>query len=251
MNIMKKVSIYIATHKKFDEPKNGIYIPLHVGATGKEDLKYKRDDSGENISFKNKNFCELTGLYWIWKNDTSDIVGLVHYRRYFYNMKMINKKFNILRKDKIIKILSKNDIIVPKIKKIDKISIINHYDRCHYKKDLLLCRDVLIEKYPDYVLAYDNFISQNKMHLYNMIITKKEIFDEYCSWLFDILFEVEKRTNITNYNEYNKRIYGFLSERLFNIWLLKNNKYKVKQINVYNSEDKMLNKLVNRIIKRG
>jgi len=62
----------------------------------------------------------------------------------------------------------------------------------------------------------------------NMVITSKTLYDEYCSWLFDILFEVEKRTNIENYDDYQKRVFGFLSERLFRTWLL-NRPLKVRE----------------------
>ena len=79
----KKIEIYIAVHKKANVLKREGYIPLHVGAEGKEDLGFVKDNTGDNISCKNPNYCELTGLYWIWKNCNADIVGLVHYRRYF------------------------------------------------------------------------------------------------------------------------------------------------------------------------
>ena len=79
----KKIEIYIAIHKKAKVLERECYIPLHVGAEGKEDLGFTRDNTGDNISCKNLNYCELTGLYWIWKHSKADIVGLVHYRRYF------------------------------------------------------------------------------------------------------------------------------------------------------------------------
>ena len=83
-----KFSIFVATHKKFEFPLPDNYIPILVGSY-KFDLSiYQRDDDGEfQISYKNKNYCELTGLYWIWKNIRTDYVGLCHYRRYFINKK--------------------------------------------------------------------------------------------------------------------------------------------------------------------
>ena len=105
------VNIYIAAHKKFNVPNNDIYIPLQVGAEGKPNLGYTLDCSGDNISLKNPYFCELTGLYWIWKNSNADYVGLVHYRRFFYKSALSNIK-NILSKNEIINILNKNDIIL-------------------------------------------------------------------------------------------------------------------------------------------
>lgn len=77
------IKILIAAHKQYWMPNDPVYLPLHVGAEGKQDLGYTQDNTGDNISAKNPNFCELTGLYWAWKNLDADYVGLVHYRRYF------------------------------------------------------------------------------------------------------------------------------------------------------------------------
>lgn len=79
----KNIKILIAAHKPYWMPKDPVYLPLHVGAEGKPDLGYTKDNTGDNISAKNPNFCELTGLYWAWKNLDADYLGLVHYRRYF------------------------------------------------------------------------------------------------------------------------------------------------------------------------
>ena len=85
------IKIIVATHKKYWMPSDGIYLPVHVGAEGKFDdkgepldLGYTKDNTGDNISDKNKQFCELTGLYWAWKNlGEADYIGLAHYRRHF------------------------------------------------------------------------------------------------------------------------------------------------------------------------
>ena len=84
------VKIVVATHKKYIMPTDSMYVPIHVGAEGKKDsngnkldLGYIKDNTGNNISKKNASFCELTGLYWAWKNLDADFVGLVHYRRHF------------------------------------------------------------------------------------------------------------------------------------------------------------------------
>ena len=77
------IKILVATHKKYWMPKDDIYFPIHVGREGKADLGYIGDNTGDNISAKNANYCELTGLYWAWKNLKCDYIGLCHYRRYF------------------------------------------------------------------------------------------------------------------------------------------------------------------------
>ena len=69
--------IFIMTHKEFEPPQQACYVPLHVGKNGKKELNYPGDDTGDEISDKNDTFCELTGLYWIWKNVSCDMAGLV------------------------------------------------------------------------------------------------------------------------------------------------------------------------------
>ncbi len=75
--------IYVMTHKKIENLPEKIYQPLHVGREGKEDLGYPGDHTGEQISSKNPYYCELTGMYWIWKNVSCDVIGVCHYRRFF------------------------------------------------------------------------------------------------------------------------------------------------------------------------
>ena len=75
--------IYIAMHKPYAVPKDALYVPLQVGAEGKKPFCAARDNEGENISEKNPGYCELTGLYWLRYHADADVVGLVHYRRYF------------------------------------------------------------------------------------------------------------------------------------------------------------------------
>ena len=78
------VTIFTMTHKKFREPEDAIYVPLHVGRACSGDYGYAGDDTGDNISAKNCYYGELTGVYWVWKNvRTTDYVGICHYRRYF------------------------------------------------------------------------------------------------------------------------------------------------------------------------
>ena len=77
------IKILVATHKKYWMPDDDVYVPLHVGAEGKESLGYLPDNTGDHISSKNPSYCELTGLYWAWKNLDCEYIGLCHYRRYF------------------------------------------------------------------------------------------------------------------------------------------------------------------------
>lgn len=214
--------IYVMTHKEYVKPGNDLYRSLHVGKALGNDFGYEGDDSGDNISAKNKNYCELTGMYWIWKNVSCDIVGICHYRRYFIN----DEEF--ITKEYIEKALEKYDVIVPRSQFTEYENLAKHYEGEHYIKDLLLCGEVIKQKYADYEDAFNQCINCNLFSLGNMVITRKGIYDEYMEWLFDILFEVEKRTDISGYDAFQARIYGYLSERLFRVWLLRNG-YKIKE----------------------
>ncbi len=238
----KKISIYVATHKKAKFPEDKIYVPIRVGAAlNKDDFGFVRDDTKENISKKNKSFCELTAAYWIWKNDKSDIVGLVHYRRYFFKRKKKMSLENILDKNEIENILDDYDIIVPNRTFIIKHNAKNSWYKTHMPKDYDLVREIILEKYPDYLDSFDRFSRKKSLYICNMFISKKEIFNAYYSWLFDILFELEKRTDINNYDDYNKRLFGFMSERLFNVWLLNHKEFSVKRMPVYNTDKRPYN----------
>ena len=145
------MSIYIVTHKIFDIPKENGYIPIQVGAIRGHVLPKGAyfDDDGDNISDKNKNYCELTGIYWLWKHVKDDYIGIVHYRRYF------SRHYNgrLLSKSDIEKQLKKHDMILPFIRHLDK-TVIEQYCESGYKKDLLITGEVIKEKYPEY---YDEF----------------------------------------------------------------------------------------------
>ena len=112
---MEKTNILVATHKRYKMPKYKIYLPIHVGKKGKESIGFKGDDTGKNISEKNPYFCELTGIYWAWKNLKSDYVGLAHYRRHFKGNKKSKDKFEqVINEKEVMTLLKYNDIILPK-----------------------------------------------------------------------------------------------------------------------------------------
>lgn len=207
--------IFVMTHKKIAEISNEIYVPLQVGKAGKEDFGYLGDDTGEHISDKNASYCELTGMYWLWKNMKCDIIGICHYRRYF------TRDEKLLDKAYIEQEICNYPIIVPNSSCVKEESVYAQYEQIHNScKDLDICREVIAEKYPEYLAAYDFTMKARLVSVGNMWITRKDIYDRYCEWLFDILFEAEKRIDTTGYDDYQKRVMGFLSERLFRVWLM-------------------------------
>lgn len=224
---MEDLIIFVATHKKFEQKLPSYYKPILVGSYNKKINDYIRDDMGKKqISNKNQNYCELTGMYWIWQNINIEYVGLCHYRRYF-----VTRYKKILKKEKILKFLKSNDIILPKKWYTNK-SIYEHYREKHNIKDLENCKKIIQENYPDYLESFDRIMNGHGMYTCNMFITRKKIYDEYSEWLFDIMTKLEKITDVSKYDDYQKRIYGFLSERLFNVWI-DYKKLKVKEENIW------------------
>lgn len=238
MEINKSI-MYVITHKDVNLELPLGYKLLYVGASKvpKESVirkrKYYYDDDGINISFKNKNYCELTGLYWIWKNQDCDIVGISHYRRFFTKNKF-SENFQPLRLEDAEKILKTKDIIVPKRRR-DAIPVKEHYARRHYESDLDLIRNIVKGSYADYIEDFDDAFSKYFLFPCNMMICKKKVFDDYCTWLFDILEKLELAIDISQRDDYQKRVYGFLSERLFMVWVI-HNKLKFKEFDIIETE---------------
>ncbi len=219
------IKIIIATHKKYQMPKDDMYIPLHVGAEGKKDsdgndldLGYAKDNVGENISERNGSFCELTGLYWAWKNLDADYIGLSHYRRHF--SKKNKKGFdNILTYQEIKPYINNVKIFVPKKRRYYIETLYSHYKHTHYSSQLDEARKIIEKIYPEYLNSYDRVVKHTYGYMFNMMIMSKELLDNYCKWLFDILFELERRTGEQELSAFQRRYYGRVSEIIFNVWL--------------------------------
>lgn len=249
---MDKTEIFVITHKKCDLKLINSYSWLFVGMNSpQKDLL--TDSTGDNISNKNPYYCELTGLYWIYKNIRRDVVGLVHYRRFFVS-KFSIFGFKILSVKKINKILRKYQIILPYkaiLKDNKKVhTVYEQFCLCHHKSDLDATREVIAEIYPDYLESFDQVMNKSEMFMFNMFISKKEILDKYCKRLFDILFELEKRIDIGNYDNYQKRVFGFISERLLNVWVFKNS-LSVCYSPVYNIEKNAFKQKIRYLLKRA
>lgn len=228
------IKFLVATHKKYWMPKDEVYLPIHVGKAGKHDLGYIGDNTGDNISIKNPNYCELTAIYWAWKNLKADYIGLVHYRRYFTKHNFRNyekKKQDILLKSDFENILKDVDIIVPDKRKYYIETNRSHYNHAHYKKDLDETENIIKELYPEYSIAFNKVMNRTWAHMFNMFVMRKNYFDEYCEWLFTILFELEKRLDISNYTTMEARVFGFISELLLDVWL-ETKQIRYKEVNV-------------------
>jgi hypothetical protein len=222
------IKILIATQKKYRMPTDECYLPIHVGKNGKNGIGYIGDDMGDNISSKNPYYCELTGLYWAWKNLKCDYIGLAHYRRYLDNKNLIyrilNGKFiSILSEHEVKGLLKKYDVILPKKRRYYIETLYSHYAHTHYVDHLDKTREIIINRYPEYIGSFDKVMRQKSGHMFNMFIMKKGLADKYCDWLFSILFELENNIDISQYDSYQARLFGRVSELLLNVWIEKNN----------------------------
>lgn len=240
------MKVYSVTHK---DVKNIPYgrTPIGVGPNKKIKKIKLYDNTGDNISQKNASFCELTALYWIWKNTNDEYVGLEHYRRTFYEKRTLI--LSPIRKKKLKRILGSCDIVLPQ-KSYMPETVFEQYKSSHIEADLKCCEEIIKEKYPEFLPDYKKVMENNEQYLTNMFVAKKILADEYCEWLFDILFEAEKRIDITGRDAYQTRVFGFLSERLFNVWIL-HKQLKINEVEIRDySEKKFRFRKIGNLIKR-
>lgn len=284
-----KIQIIIASHKSCFLPSDSsMYLPLQVGAEGKRPLEvlsdhsvldpsgkytgqkqFERDDTGDQISKKNPFYCELTGAYWAWKNLDADVIGLVHYRRYFtvmpksyrathswedsvlteaelrsilcsYASALYGNMENTKEREKIAgeineskatddpttnqeealhQLLQNGLLIVPKKRKYYIETLYSHYSHTLDGQHLDLCRQILVEKMPEYLDDFDLVMKQNWGYMWNMMIASRAVYDKYMTWLFAILEELEKRIRLDGLSPFEQRLFGRVSEILFNVWI--------------------------------
>lgn len=214
------IKIFVMTHKIFERPKDAMYVPLQVGHAlkGTLDESYLRDDDGEdNISGQNPFFSELTGMYWIWKNyRDADCVGVCHYRRFPVVREGTGER--LMTERDCERILREYDLITT-----EKLTLhSNYYDGFavdHNLHDLQVTEQVVREKYPEYYDCFERLVHSDQVYFGNICVMPKVLYDRYCSWLFDILFEVQRRIDVSGYDGYRKRVFGFLSEFLQMVWI--------------------------------
>lgn len=247
--------ILICTHKEFNYIPNSSFLPIHVGKEiSAVDLPYQVDNTGTNISSKNKNYCELTALYWAWKNlDEVTTIGLCHYRRFFdfSGTKTANEIINITEEYFSNHFqnycyeennLEGYDIILPK-KIVKTRSLYSHYSLSHLPEDFDVLEKTVIALYPEYEASFKKTLFEsNSFSPFNMFVASKELTSNYTSWLFSILEKVEQEITISS-NPYQERVLGFMSERLLNVFV-DHNQLKVKYVPVHFVAEKNKSKSV-------
>ncbi len=211
---MKSMKILVCYHKPAKLYKDDIFVPIHVGRACPSSLTEEEqnwmhenmsgDNTGDNISELNPYFCEMTAIYWAWKNydllGNPEYIGLCHYRR------IINKEdcINAVNFDITASVWE------------SPVSIRQQFIDGHHTDDLDQAVAMLDPSFHD---ISKDYLSQNKGYFYNIFIMEKEIFFEYCKTIFPILFKIHEHINYSEYTQYNQRMPGFIAERLTGIFI--------------------------------
>jgi len=254
----EKVKLYTSHHKPSAFLSSPVIKPIHVGkANSYNDICCDGDNTGDNISYKNPFYCELTAQYWVWKNDiSSEYVGFMHYRRHLnfsekqdypedvwgvVNEDVISSEYEEkfgLNEKSIVEAIGDCDILLPKKWSVRQAGSKNNYE--HYKvsphlhiEDYQAAIDSLLYLYPEYASAVKVFNSAHDGYYTNMFVMRTDLFAEYSEWLFSIFNDLEANFALRNYNAQEKRVIGHVSERLFNIFIIhkeRNSSLKKKEL---------------------
>jgi hypothetical protein len=217
------IKILVATHKDYRFPNDDIYLPIQVGKTGTSlDLCIATDDTGKNISAKNPYYCELTAVYWAWKNLDADYIGLAHYRRHFVPNKDKDKWNCLLSREEAEALLAETDVILPKKRNYYIESNYEHYIHGHKQEGLDKTIAIIKRDYPEYSFTCDKVMKRSYAHMFNMFVMKKDKFAAYCEWLFNVLYTLETNLDMADWSSFEKRVFGRISELLLNVWIEKN-----------------------------
>ncbi len=230
--------ILIAAHKPYETPTSRLYLPIQAGAAGKESIGFIRDDEGENISSLNPYFCELTAVYWAWKNLREDCIGLVHYRRYFGGKEKFavnGRTKRILSEEELDRLLQSVDVVLPKKRRYFIETLYMHYAHTMYVEPLDETGKIIAEFYPRYLAEFDRLRKRSSAHMFNMFAMKRDVFNAYCEWLFDILFKLKDRVDASLYDSFHARFFGRISELLLDVWI-NTEKLKYKEVKVIHLE---------------
>lgn len=229
---MTDIKLFVCCHQQSTVPQHPLLVPIQVGAalSDRRFPGFIPDDTGENISAKNRSYCELTAQYWAWKNADADFYGFFHYRRYLYPDASARypyrlertadlRTLNRLGYENLSEEIQKYDIIVPKGENM-YLPVREHYAMAefHHEKDLRLVEAIVREKYPAYIPAMERYLTGSICYFGNIYIMRKTVFQNYCEWLFDILAEFDRRADTTGYSAQELRVDGYLAERLLGVY---------------------------------
>lgn len=250
---MPNIKILVCAHKKDYVRQDDVYMPIQVGkAISDVDLGFQGDDTGDNISDRNDWYAELTATYWAWKNLKGvDYIGLCHYRRYFnfHTKGLFFSEYQIVKTEEIKKLnldlpdiekeLKHYDVILPKIKYYPT-NLFRDYSHCHNSEEMRFLIKVIKQDYPDYYPALSQTLKCNKLLHCNMFIMTWQQFDNYASWLFDVLGTLDKMFKVAHYTPLQRRVFGFMGERLMTAYAIHND-WRIKHYPLFWVADEYTN----------
>lgn len=225
--MMTKLSIFVVAHKAAQIPLKEVFTPIHVGRASTVPLEGMiGDDTGENISAKNPQYCEMTAHYWIWKNvhDTK-YVGVCHYRRYF----------GIDISEEIIEqLMADTDVIMVEPSWYTD-SVYAYFAKFMGAENMTILWMVMKKLYPEYAETLEKVCDDVKFYPFNMLLCKKELFDEYCEWIFSVLGECEKYVKPSPYTN-GRRALAYMAELLTGVYFIHRG-LRIKSVPYYKIED--------------
>ena len=229
---MSEIKLFVSCHKACALPKHELLVPMQVGAalTDERFPGFIQDDTGENISALNRSYCELTAQYWAWKNCAADYLGFFHYRRFLYPDTAEIRPYRVekaadeallkhLGFDRFPELIERCDMIAPLGENM-YVSVRDHDSAApnHRGEDLARMERILYECAPAYADAMEHYFSGTIHYFGNLFVMKRETFSAYCAWLFPLLEEFDRQTDTSGYSAQEKRVDGYLAERLFGVF---------------------------------
>lgn len=223
------LTVAVATHKPYRMPSDPVYLPLHVGAALRPGVceGMQGDDEGDSISERNPSYSELTGLWWLWRNVDADHKGLVHYRRLLGSPDAARRRAEdpfgrVATGDELLPLLERHGVVVAKRRNYYIETVYSHYAHTFDARQFDECRRVLSDLSPEVVPHWDRLMHSRGAHVFNMFVMRSDLLDTYCSWLFPVLFELERRVGFEGMDAFQARWPGRVSERLLDPWLWAN-----------------------------
>ena len=237
----ENVKIYIACHQPSPVPQHPFFFPIQVGTALTEERfpGMIPDDTGDHISGRNRSYCELTALYWAWKNDTADWQGLFHYRRYLDFRRLYDGDAKVrpywiadrptgtvLQKagyelpEALLERLRPYEAVVPLPEEMGR-TVVEQYACAphHHVRDLRLMEELLRRGDPGDRQAAEAYFYSTKMYIGNLFLMRRSLLERYCAWLFPLLEQYDRKKDVAGYSPQALRVDGYLAERLLGVFL--------------------------------
>lgn len=222
--------IYVVAHKPCDIPSDGVFEPIHVGRTiskYKDEMAWMQgDDTGDNISQKNAQYCEMTAHYWIWKNvHDTEYVGVCHYRR-FFGLDITEDSIKDLMADADVMLVAPTCYVD---------SVYSYFAKYMGAENMTILSLVMRKRCPDYFRTLEKICDDVKFHPFNMLLCKKTLFNDYCEWMFGILEECERYVKPSPYTN-ARRALAYMAEMLTGTYFIHRG-LKIKSVPYYMMEN--------------